>query len=392
MALQKNHLITFIILILVPIGQIGVDLYTPSLPAITQALHTTNTLVQLTLSFYLIGFSIGQLLSGILSDSYGRKKILLIGIFLYALCSLIAGITSSIFILLVMRLLQGLGATACSVLSKSIASDCFKDLQLMKLSSYMMVVWGLSPIIAPAIGGYIQHYLGWRFNFYFFTVYSVISFILVAVWLEETNKNKVKIKFKKLIENFALILKHKEFVASFFGMSTAYSILITFSLIAPFLIQDELGFSAIVYGHMALLIGVAWFLGSFSNRYLITRFKTNSIVYTGSILIALISTLLLLFSLFKTISLFILILPTFLIVFLIGTFYPSLMANCMKLFTEIAGTANSIMGFFVIFLSSLVSIFVSLLHITTLSNLAIIYLTLALLGLIVFRFNTNSIN
>lgn len=382
---HSNNLLIFIILILVPIGQIGVDLYTPSLPAIMHALHTNISLVQLSLSTYLVGFSVGQLISGVLSDHFGRKKILLAGIALYAASSFMASITSSIELILCARFLQGLGATASSVLSKSIASDSFKGHDLMKLSSYMMVIWGLSPVIAPAIGGYIQHYLGWRFNFYFFTLYSSLSFLLVAFYLPETNKNLVATKFIQLRNNFVTILTHKQFVASFLCMSTAYSILIVFNVIAPFLIQEKMGYSAITYGHMALLVGIAWFAGAFLNRYLITQFKTSSIMYTGSGLIIITSIVLLIFALTNKINLLTLILPTFLSIFFIGTFYPSLMANCMKLFTEMAGTANSIMGFFVILLSSCISIIVSLLQISSAAFLAGIYLVLALAGLLIYR-------
>lgn len=126
MAIDKKSVqLTCLILFLMTLAQIGTDVYLPSFPAIKTALLTTDTYVQLTFSVFLAGFAVSQLIYGPLSDRFGRKPFLIIGVSFYFLTSIVAAITSSITLLLVARTIQGFGAGACSVIPRAIMQDSF---------------------------------------------------------------------------------------------------------------------------------------------------------------------------------------------------------------------------------------------------------------------------
>jgi len=187
---RKKRIILMILLFSIPLSGMGIDIYVPSLPALKVFFNEPHSLITLTVSLYLLGFSIGQAFFGPASDSMGRKNILFGGMILFSIFSLLATLTSTVHELLLMRFLQGLAVTAPVVVTKAIVTDLFDKETIKKASTYLVLAWSIGPIIAPAIGGHLQQYFGWRGGFYFLFVYGLILSIFIAIYLSETNQYK----------------------------------------------------------------------------------------------------------------------------------------------------------------------------------------------------------
>ena len=246
-----------ILLAMVPLTGATIDIYVPSLPAIAEHFGVPAQLVQWTIPSYLIGYSLAQLFCGAFSDAWGRRALLIIGVVLYIGASLLAASASSISVLILMRFVQGLGVAAPGVLARAIASDSFDSERLPQVTNYITLAWALGPIIAPLIGGYLQHVFGWKAVFYFLTAYGCIVLLLVYFLLPETNRSSpsAKARYSCWI-NIRPFWRARLFLGCALVLAIIYAQLILFNVVGPFLIQTVLGESPIVFGRVALSLGV----------------------------------------------------------------------------------------------------------------------------------------
>jgi len=161
-------------------------MYLPSLPKITDDLHASAASVQLTLTGTLIGLGLGQLVVGPLSDALGRRLPLLTGIGVHVLASVLCVIAPTLAILGTLRVLQGLGAAAASVVALAIVRDLYTGLAAAKLLSRLMLVVGVAPILAPTVGGLVLRWSSWHGVFVVLTVVGVVIMAVTALILPET--------------------------------------------------------------------------------------------------------------------------------------------------------------------------------------------------------------
>ncbi len=148
------------------IGRYVLDSYLPSMPAIAHYFTISSNNVQLTISYYLIGFSISQLIYGPLSDCLGRRRVLIVGLSIFTLANLACTFADDDFaVLLIFRFIAGLGAGSCGVLNRAIASDCFKGAAFSRAWSYTTTTLVITLILAPLLGGFVQEFFGWQANF-----------------------------------------------------------------------------------------------------------------------------------------------------------------------------------------------------------------------------------
>ncbi|HEX2549177.1 MAG TPA: MFS transporter, partial [Gammaproteobacteria bacterium] len=245
--LKQKRNITLLLALVPFLMGIGIDLYVPSLPAIAHDYQVDNTLVQLTISIYMLGYALGQIFLGVISDSLGRKKVILFSGVFYTLISLLSAYSSDISILILLRFLQGIGIAGLGVVARAIATDCFQDLDLTKAMATFSLSWALGPILGPFIGGYIQDYFNWQVDFYLFAVYGGVISIFIAMTLPETQHEVVSMNFSNILQRFKMILLDPIFLLGSLVASLAYSVLVIFNVIGPFLVQDILKYSAIDY-------------------------------------------------------------------------------------------------------------------------------------------------
>jgi DHA1 family bicyclomycin/chloramphenicol resistance-like MFS transporter len=167
-------------------GAISIDMYLPALPALEAALQADPALIQMTLGGFLLGFGLAQLLFGPLSDSIGRRPVLIGGILLYIMGSILCATADTAASFVVARLLQGLGASAGPVMARAMVRDLYSRDESAKMYSILMLLMGAAPMIAPVAGGQLLVYFDWRAIFWTLTAFGTLCLIVASVFAPET--------------------------------------------------------------------------------------------------------------------------------------------------------------------------------------------------------------
>ncbi|MFL1377505.1 multidrug effflux MFS transporter [Nocardiopsis protaetiae] len=375
---NSDGFLIWLIILLAPIGQMAIDIYVPSLPAMVDSYGTTRGAVQLSVTLYLIAFSVGQLFYGPFSDAVGRRKALLLGVALYLVGGVLCLFAPTIHWFVAARVVQGLGITAASVVMKAIAADRFSGPRLATVMTYMVVSWGMGPIVAPVIGAWFHSTLGWEYSLYFLVAYGVLLLVLLGGVYRETNAAPRAMGAGELARGTATILGDGVFTRIHLSMGLCYGILLVFNLVGPFLVQDVMGHSPALYGAIALGMGVAYFAGVFGNRVLPAglsqraKFRTAS---TGAVVAA---ALMVAGAAFTEPNLWVLTAPSAVIVFFAGILYPNLMGLGVSRFPGMTGLASSWLGFCLMLCSGLIMLASSLLRVDGLLPLAVLFLACTL--------------
>ena len=373
-----------IILMMFTVGLLASDLYVPSLPAITTTLHSTRSTIQWSISVYMLGLSGSQLIYGPLSDHYGRKVIILIGIIIGIIGTIICLYARSPQILIVGRLIQGLGLGAGAVLGRAIMRDVLSGKNLAKIGS----VFGLFTTIvvgsAPILGGYFQHYLGWRSVFIFLSVYSILLWIVIFIFLRETNTHakKNKLNLSDVFAKYWTLLKNRVFLGYVLCTTFACSGLIAFYTMSPFLLQNRVGLSPVAYGWSCAFITIATIIGSIINVRLVNKMGINSMMIAGSILIIIAGTSMLAAALLGYMNEFVIVVPAAIYAFGAIFLLCNAFAGALTPFPHMAGIAAALYGATQIGGGFASSALIATMKFSNQEPLAIIYLALGIFGIL----------
>ena len=351
---------------------IGIDLYVPSLPDMAHFYHANISYIQLTISLYLLGYGLGQIILGSLSDSYGRRKIFIASSMVFSISSMLCIVSDSIIYLNLFRLLQGLAIAGLASGMRALIVDLFSGLELKKMANYFALSWAIGPIVAPFIGANLADKFGWQANFYLFTVYGIILFFVCTLLFKESNKNIIHFNAKNFTTNLVIIITNKEFTLLSIIYGLSYSTVLIFNTVGPYLIEVKLNYSILFYGNLAMFLGCAYFIGTMINRYLIIRYDNKSILQSGIILSSISSIVMLLLITFHQ-NIFTLTVPIFAIFVFIGLIVPNAIAITMTLFPKQAGMATSLCGTIVGLIVFSVTYIIGLFKVTPI-ELAITYI------------------
>ncbi|EEX94301.1 Multidrug resistance protein [Vibrio orientalis CIP 102891 = ATCC 33934] len=264
-------------MMIIATGQVGVSIYLPSLPMISESLQANQADIQLLVTLFLVGFGASQLFYGPLSDAIGRRPVFIIGQGIYLIGTVMCITnTDSLSILTVGRLLQGLGAGSASVLGRSVLRDSYEGVQLTKALSYISVTASIMPIVAPVLGGWISFYLGWEAVFMFVLLYLIAIFTLGYFILPETmNYGKSRFNLRSVIKNYGLLMTNKQVISSACYNWISYLASLVSLSVMPFILQHNLGLTAAEYGSVMIIPSAGLMAGSLTlnvlNRYLSTR-------------------------------------------------------------------------------------------------------------------------
>nr|WP_106913155.1 multidrug effflux MFS transporter [Staphylococcus pasteuri] len=281
--LQSKKLSPIFVIILgalTAIGALSIDMFLPGLPEIKNDFHTTTSNAQLTLSLFMIGLALGNLFAGPISDATGRKKPLWISMFIYTLASLGIVFVTNIEVMIALRFIQGVTGGAASVISRAIASDMYKGKELTKFLSLLMLVNGVAPVIAPAIGGVILSFAVWRMVFIILTVFGILmvigSLTKVPESLQDDEKDSNGIK--EMFKNFKLLLATPKFVLPMLIQGFSFIMLFTYISASPFIIQKIYGMSALQFSIMFAAIGITLIISSQLVGVLVDRIERRQLL------------------------------------------------------------------------------------------------------------------
>lgn len=276
-SLGKRIWLVFILGTISATGPLSIDLYLPALPEMTRDLQTHASLIQLSLSACLLGLAIGQLISGPLSDKYGRKGPLIVGFLSFGMVSFLIASSHSVYLLIGLRFIQGLAGASGQVLSRAIASDLFSGPLLTKFYSMLSAVNGIFPVISPIIGGYIIKYVEWQGVF---ILLALIGFIVsIAIWMgiKETLPFASRISgspINPIIEMFSL-LKNTKFVKLVIASGLVYGGLFSYISASSFVFQNYFHMNVANFGFLYAMNGIGIAIGSAIPGLLATRISES---------------------------------------------------------------------------------------------------------------------
>lgn len=239
-----------VLALLSAVAPLATDMYLPGFPVMADHLSTSAAGIQMTLTAFLVGLAVGQLLIGPLSDRFGRRRPLILGTALAILSSVLCALAPDAHSLVALRVLQGLGGAAGVVLARAVIADRTTDAAASaRLFQLMMIIGGLAPVLAPIVGTGIVSIAGWRAVFGVIALLSILSLIGVLIWIPETlpETRRTAGGVRALFRSMGTVLTNRVYLG--YTLTTGFTFMVMFGYIAasPFVFQGILGLSPAVY-------------------------------------------------------------------------------------------------------------------------------------------------
>ncbi len=345
---KKIPTFEFIIIIAINFSAIAfsIDAILPALPEISAVMSPTSpNKTQLVISSFVIGMGIATLFTGPLSDSFGRKKIILLGGLIYITGALIASYSKTLEIMLLGRFIQGIGVAGPRVVALAIVRDLYEGRRMAQIVSIAMIVFTLVPAVAPMIGALIVSNFGWRSIFVAFIVFSIVSIGWLLIRQEETLKRELRVKFTflNLINSIKECFSNKIFLTSTFLQAFTFGLL--FSSISTIQqIFDTTYNKSDSFPEWFALIALISGSASFANSFFVVKVGMRKLIQIGFLIGIIFSLFLIIFSLLKSIPFPLYFMWQSSVFFMIGLMIGNLNALAMQPMGHIAGLAASIIG------------------------------------------------
>jgi DHA1 family bicyclomycin/chloramphenicol resistance-like MFS transporter len=338
--------LTLLLAMLTALGPLSMDMYLPSLPDIAHVLGAPVARTQLTISSYLIGFAVGQMIYGPLSDRYGRRPVLLAAVALYLASTLACAAAQSVDLLIAARLLQGISGSGAIVLARAIVRDVYSGVQAARELSLMGSISATAPIVAPMIGGVLQAGFGWRANFICMSVGGLIALLVAGRLLPETlrpDNRASPLSFFSMMRGYGAVARHRGFLVYLGIITTTYAGLFAWVSGASVVLQGVYGLSAVAFGFTFALGAAGYMLGAKIATRLVVRLGLDRTIGVGVVVIAA-GGLSLALAVATGVPGLWLVAAMALYLAGVGLAMPQAMAGALTPFPDRAGTAASLMG------------------------------------------------
>jgi MFS transporter, DHA1 family, multidrug resistance protein len=345
MAAKAPLRLTLILGALTASAPMSIDMYLPSLPTLERAFATDSASVQLTLAAYFVGLALGQAVYGPLSDRWGRKPPLVVGLAIYIAASVGCALAPSIDSLIVLRLAQALGGCAGTVVARAVVRDLFEQQDAARMFSLMVLVMGAAPILAPLVGGQILALLGWQAIFWALALFGLACLAAVLFGLPETRPaTRGGGGFTGVLLTYGLLLRDRRFLGHALAGGVAQAGMFAYITGSPKLFIDVYGIAPEHFGFLFGLNALGLILAAQLNRRLLTRVSSDAILYRASATIAGFGLLLLVMAVSDPIGPVGILVPLFLYVATLGFSQPNAIAGAMAAHAERAGSASALIG------------------------------------------------
>lgn len=375
---SKNFILVFAAL-LSAFGPFMTDLYLPAFPQMKEYFGTTASLIQLSLTFGLIGLAGGQLLIGPLSDRYGRRYPLILSMCVFVLSTLACMLSPNVGAFIFFRLLQGISAAGGVVISRAIAVDLYEGKEFTHFFSLLSAVQGLAPIVAPVIGGLLLEVMDWRGAFMVLLLIG-IGIVIASFGFKETllEKKKSKGKLWTTFVSYKAVMTNRRFLYYLFIQAFVMGVLFAYISSSPFIFQIHFGLSPVVYSCCFACNAVAIMMGNLS----VSRFRSGRRALSIGAFCLPIAALAVAGGLSLGASVLYVEILLLALLFCVGMVMPTSISLALDMERENTGNASAMLGFFQFLFGGLAAPLVGIGEIIHTSGLVILIASLITAGLV----------
>lgn len=326
-------------------GPISMDLYLPVLPALTAELRSTTSVAQLTITACLLGLALGQIVAGPVSDRFGRRRPLLIGVTAYAVTSVLCALSPTVETLILARFVQGLAGAVGIVIAQAAGRDVYTGGKLLRYYGRLTVLGGLAAIIGPVIGGQLAAFTDWRGVFLFLAAVGVGILVAAALVFRETlpADHRTSGGLSHTLDDFRRLLADRVFVGAVLITGFTYSAIFAYLSGATYILQGMYGLSPQGYSFAFGLNSLGFMVFGFISGRLAERWSVKGTLAVG-LGMAVAGTLGLLATALLHLPLIAIILSLFTMVSGVAVTSPPATSLALKEYPHIAGTASSLLG------------------------------------------------
>ncbi len=331
---------------LAALAPFSTDIYLSSMPLIMHAFSTSIPEMQLTLSLFFIGYAFAQLFWGPISDRYGRKPVLFIGVIIFLLSSLGCALSHSIGQLIALRILQAIGACSGIVMVMSIVKDTFPEpKEMSKVLSIAMGVMILAPMVAPILGGYLLVSINWQANFYFLFGFGVLV-LIGTCFISESYPQKVRrpLALSQLFGAYLTQAKKPAFLYAALAAATSFSTMFAFISASPFVYIKIYHVQPENFGYYFAINATSLLLGTFSVSWLKRKLSDIQIAYLGGAFSLLGAFIMFVMLFLFAGSIWSVVIPACIATYGVGMLFSETVAHALKYVVAYTGLASSVLG------------------------------------------------
>lgn len=391
---SKNRTVIILILgLLSAIGPFSIDMYLPGFPAIANDLHTSVSMVSYSLASFFVGICFGQLICGPLLDRFGRKMPLYIGMVVYIASSIGCAFSPSIELLILFRFFQALGGCVGIVAPRAIVRDIFPLEENAKIFSLMILILGVSPIIAPSVGSFLVAHYGWNSVFMVLAIITFLILIATIFWLPESRKPDphYSLKPKPILNNFLNVIKVPQFYTYALAGGIASAGLFAYLSSSPFVFMEYFKTTEQQYGFIFSINAAGLIACSQLNNLLLKKYTSEKISMLTLTLQTIIGILLFAGTAFHFLNLYSTIVLIALFLSCQGFTFPNSAALSMAPFERDAGSASALMGAIQMGFGALAAAIIGLIQAKTPLPMTGVMAACALIALVLLIFGVSKI-
>lgn len=363
------------------LGPLATDMYLPAMPAMAEALNTGPDRIQQTLSLYMAGFALAQLVCGPISDRFGRRPVMIAGLSLFLTASLLCAWAPSIEWLLTGRFLQAFGGAAGPVLARASVRDIHGPIEAGRILSYMASTMALAPALAPVVGAGLLLFFGWESVFVVLALYAAVMLAVLILMLPEplAKERRQSIHPKTVLANFRRLLTQRAFIGYTLVNAAAFSGLFAYLSGSSFVLIEYMGVAPTLYGVLFTLIVAGFFVGTLVSGRYSHRLGRDRLVTLGTIICATGGVVMASLSAVGVHHPWAVVGPHMVFMLGVGILMPQTMAGALAPNPQCAGAASSLFGFLQMTIAAVVGGLVGQFHDGSSRTMA---LTIGLMGLL----------
>lgn len=344
---DSRRLLIILLAAVAAIGPLATDMYLPAMPEIVAAFGSTPSMVQLTITTWLLGMAFGQVIAGPLSDIYGRRTPLITGLGVLALTMAGCVAAPNIYTLIALRLAGGFAASSALVVSRAIASDIYRGTMLTKFLATVMIIQGIAPIIAPVLGGQLLRFSPWEGIFALLTVVTAAVLLMAVCKYEESLPAEKRLKgdFKHVLKVFGGLCARPYFASLCAIQFFVFTSLFAYISGMPFVLQGIYGFTPQEFSFVFAIVGIGMMIMGKITGTLTGRISDMKLMY-GGLIQGTVFGILFLIGLLLDLNVYVLIAFLLLSEISLANIAATSFSLAMRAQKKVAGSASALLGFF----------------------------------------------